>query len=72
MGHLLTVARHQRGIAKHAACRAVGDDPSCVDQDHPRAKLQHQFQIMAGDQHRLIHAAQQVDQPPAVAQVKCC
>ena len=70
MRYFLPMRGHQARIAQNLLRRAISADAALINDDHPRAEFQHQFQIMAGDQQRLIHTLQKRDQPPPLAHVE--
>ena len=57
-------------IAENVAARSVGNDPAGVEQDGARAKLEHHFEVMSGDQLGARQALNELDQPAAAARVE--
>ena len=52
------------------AARSVGDDAAGVEQDRPRADLEHHLEVVRGDQLGAAQALKELDEPPAAAGVE--
>jgi hypothetical protein len=60
----------EHGVAENFAARAIGDNPSSVQEDGPRAKLEYQFEVMRSDELCGRQPVNELDQATAAPRVE--
>jgi hypothetical protein len=65
-----TVRFDERGVAENFTARAIGDNPSGVQEDGPRAKLEYQFEVMRSDELCGRQPVNELDQAAATPRVE--